>query len=80
MSKVKLNEKVNWGNNIIASINEMDKKGLIVFEKIDNFMGRIAYFATLKETIGKDIQICKEISEIAYYSKVNKKQIVDLFK
>ena len=68
MSKVKLSEKINWGNNIISSVNELDKRGLIEYEKEGN-----KYFAILKDT-----NKLVEISEIAYLSKVDKDGIKNI--
>ena len=67
---VKLNDRVNH-NGKITTIDQLDKEGLIEFEKVDNFCSRrtktgmtTKYFANIKGT-----KSGWEIGNMAYLSR-----------
>ena len=71
-----LNGLVNY-NGTVTTINELDKKGLIVFEKWEDTTKKIngerkvimRYGAVLKETITSNGRSVYSIGKLAYLSK-----------
>lgn len=68
---VKLNDRVNHDGRI-TTIDQLDKEGLVEFEKVDNFCSRrtktgmtTKYFANIKGT-----KSGWEIGKIAYLSRI----------
>lgn len=72
----KLNGLVNY-NGTVTTINELDKKGLIVYEKWEDTSKKIngerkiimRYDAVLKETITSNGRSAYSIGKMAYLSK-----------
>lgn len=79
---VRLDDLVN-NDGEITTINELDKRGLIVFRKCDKFysprkQGLVTkYFADVRAAVTDDASSGWEISKYAYESKVRQGDLID---